>query len=366
MLGFTIWNIDPELFALGPLHVRYYGLMFGIGFYIGYKIMLDIVKRENLPEEWVEKLFIYTILGTVIGARLGHCLFYQPEYYLSNPIEIFKIWEGGLASHGGAIGVLMALFLYSKKITKRSMLWVMDRIVIGIAITITLIRFGNLMNSEIYGYPTNSNYGFVYAKDTRLAHQLEDGELAKFVDNISIEKTKGESRDGGKSWPVNLNILFKPSVTNEKQVDAVASYSIKMALGKYVKSDGAESNIFAEPDAPVQIKMYKGAYMASIPAFVIPKHPTHIYESLCYFFAFLILAFMYYKTNLSSKQGLLFGVFLVFAFTSRFLIEFLKENQVEFESSMTLNMGQWLSIPFIIVGIVLIIRPYLLNQTSEN
>lgn len=328
--------------------------------------MLNIVKRENLPEAWVEKLFTYSILGTVLGARLGHCLFYQPDYYLSNPIEIFKIWEGGLASHGGAIGIIIALYIYSKKVTKRSMLWVFDRIVLGIAITITLIRFGNLMNSEIYGYPTHSEYGFVYVKDTRLAQQLSEGEIAKYVKAFDVEKTGGDSPDEGKSWPVNVNIYFNPSVSQEKQVDAVAKYSIKTALGKYVKSDGSESNIYADPDADISINMYKGAYMATIPSFVVPKHPTHIYESLSYFFAFLLLTFLYYKTNFKDKEGLLFGVFLIVAFSARFIIEFMKENQVEFESSMSLNMGQWLSIPFMIFGIFLIVRAFSTPQNKEQ
>ncbi|MFC0876155.1 prolipoprotein diacylglyceryl transferase [Saccharicrinis sp. FJH2] len=366
MLGFILWNVDPEIFSIGPLHVRYYGLMFGIGFYIGYKIFSDIVKREKLPEEWVEKLFIYTIVGTVVGARLGHCLFYQPHYYLTHPIEILKIWEGGLASHGGALGVLLALIVFSKKVSKRSVFWVLDRIVLGVALTAALIRFGNLMNSEIYGYPTDSKFGVVYLKDTRFAHMLEDGsELAKFVDDYNVEKVDGDSPDGGESWPVMFNVTLKQGISDEKQADAIARYIIKNALNKYIKEDGAETNVYVEPDVNPELKIFKGHWMASFPAFVIPKHPTQIYESLCYLFGFVLLMFLYYKTNLAEKKGLLFGIFLIITFLSRFVIEFVKENQVNFEKGMSLNMGQWLSIPFIIAGIILVIRPFM-SKTREN
>ncbi|MFB6317405.1 prolipoprotein diacylglyceryl transferase [Saccharicrinis sp. FJH54] len=366
MLGYILWNADPEIFSLGPLHVRYYGLMFGIGFYIGYRIMLNIVKREGLPQEWVEKLFIYTIIGTVVGARLGHCLFYQPEYYLAHPIEILKIWEGGLASHGGAIGVLTALILFSRKVSKRSVFWVLDRIVLGVALTAALIRFGNLMNSEIYGYPTDSDYGFVYLKDTKFAHMLDDGsELAKFVDDYHVEKVKGESPDGGKSWPVMFNVTLKQGISDEKQADAIARFIIKDALSRYVKEDGAESNVYVEPDVQPQLKVFRGHWQATFPAFVIPKHPTHIYESLCYLFGFVLLMFLYYRTNLAEKKGFLFGLYLIITFLSRFLIEFVKENQVGFEKGMSLNMGQWLSIPFVLAGIILMIRPFII-KTKES
>ena len=366
MLGFVLWNVDPEIFSLGPLHVRYYGLMFGIGFYIGYNILSNVVKREGLPQEWIEKLFIYTIIGTVVGARLGHVLFYQPHYYLSHPIEILKIWEGGLASHGGALGVLIALILFSRKVSKRSVFWVLDRIVLGVALTAALIRFGNLMNSEIYGYPTDSKFGFVYLKDTHFARMLDDeSDLAKYVDSYKVEKVNGESPDNGESWPVMFNVTLKQGISDEKQADAISRYIIKNALAKYVKEDGAESNVYVKPDVQPELKIYKGHWMASFPAYVVPKHPTHIYESLCYLFGFVLLMFLYYKTNLAEKKGFLFGIFLIITFLSRFMIEFVKENQVDFEKGMTLNMGQWLSIPFVVAGIILVVRPYVIKPKEK-
>ena len=356
LLGFTIWNVDPEILSIGPLHVRYYGLMFGIGFFIGYKLFADVVKREKLPMEWVEKLFVYTIVGTIVGARLGHCLFYQPEYYLANPIEILKVWEGGLASHGGAIGVLLAIIFFSRKVSKRSVFWVLDRIVLGVALTAALIRFGNLMNSEIYGHATNTNKGFVYVHDTRLASMLESGELSKYVDDFKVKKVEGDSPDNGKSWPVDIIVNMRKTITDPKQVEAVAKYSVSSVLKYSIKDDGSESNIYVNDDVKPEILKEGGTYKAVIPAFAIPKHPTQIYESLTYLLGFILLMFLYYKTDYVKYQGLLFSIFLLIVFLSRFFIEFVKENQVEFEEGMNLNMGQWLSLPFIVAGIYLFVR----------
>jgi len=197
------------------------------------------------------------IFGTVIGARLGHCLFYNPVYYLSNPIEIFKVWEGGLASHGAAIGILVAVYLFSKKKKKYPFLWIIDRIVIVVALAGTFIRLGNLFNSEIIGKPTDVSWAFIFTA----------------IDDL-------------------------------------------------------------------------------------PRHPTQLYESIAYLIIFLILLFIYYKGFEKNRSGLLFGLFLVLVFTFRFFVEFLKENQSGFEAGMTLNMGQLLSIPFVLIGIIFIIKSF--------
>jgi prolipoprotein diacylglyceryl transferase len=219
--------------------------------------MQKIFKKEGLPVELLDKLTVYVALGTIIGARLGHCLFYDPSYYLSNPIEILKIWRGGLASHGAAIGILIALYYFSKK-NKKPYLWILDRIVIVVALAGFFIRMGNLMNSEIYGIPTKLPWGFIFVRN-------------------------GE---------------------------------------------------------------------------VIPKHPTQIYEALSYLLIFFLLYSIYNKKGTNVRQGLIFSIFLILLFSVRFLIEFIKEVQVDFEQTMALNMGQWLSIPFILTGIYLLYRSY--------
>lgn len=158
------WNVSPEILKLGPLSLRWYGLLFALAFVFGYIILGNIFKQEKRPQTDLEQLSIYVILGTVIGARLGHCLFYDPVYYLSNPLEIIKVWEGGLASHGAAIGILIAIYMVSKKLKSASMLWILDRLVIVVALGGSLIRLGNLFNSEIIGKAADVPWAFIFAR----------------------------------------------------------------------------------------------------------------------------------------------------------------------------------------------------------
>lgn len=169
ILNYITWNVDPDIFSLGPLTVRWYGLLFALGFIIGQRILTKIYVAEGRTEGDVDVITIYMIVGTVLGARLGHTLFYAPDYYLSNPIEILKIWEGGLASHGATIGILVALWLFSRK-QQFDYMWVLDRIVIVVALGGALIRLGNLMNSEIFGHPTNLPWGFIFVRSNEFSH----------------------------------------------------------------------------------------------------------------------------------------------------------------------------------------------------
>ena len=244
------WNVNPEIFRIGTFAVRWYGLLFASSFLFGYVIMNRIFKNENLEEAVLDKLTIYMALGVIIGARLGHCLFYEPSYYFQHPLEILFIWHGGLASHGAAIGILTAVWLFSKK-EKKDYFWVLDRIAIVVALSGFLIRMGNLMNSEIYGIETTVPWGFVFLRNHEVA----------------------------------------------------------------------------------------------------PKHPTQIYEGLAYLAIFILLFRLYWSKKGEHYQGLLISLAITLIFISRFFIEFLKEDQVAFEATMKLNMGQLLSIPFILLGI---------------
>lgn len=270
MLLSVTWDVNPALFELFGREVRWYGLLWVIGLIVAVYIVQIIFKKENLPEKWFDSLFIHMILGIVVGARLGHCLFYQPEYYLANPIEILKIWEGGLASHGGVVGIIVAVWLYSKRVTNKSMLWTFDRVMVPTGFTAGMIRLGNLMNHEIYGSVTDQPWGF------------------RFVDNLH-------------AW-----------------------------------MQGAE------------------------PIYTQPSHPTQIYEAIIYFVIFAITMYMYWKTTAKDRPGLILGVGILLIFIARFFIEFIKNVQVESETAMRestgLILGQWLSIPFIIWGIWLIVH----------
>lgn len=273
MLDFITWNVDPELFSIGKLTVRWYGLLWALGIWFALLIEQKLYKNEKLPEEWSDKLFIYMVIGVIVGARLGHCFFYewhllpQPvEFlgmtfrygnpYLTHPWKLLYIWQGGLSSHGGALGLMIAAYFLNKNVFKKGYIWIFDRLVIGVCICGACIRLGNLMNSEIYGNPTTMPWGFLFVRN-------------------------GET---------------------------------------------------------------------------LPCHPTQIYEMLYCLITFGIVWWMYWKKQAYKTNGLIFGVFLLCVFGTRFLLEFIKLDQEPFESNMFLNMGQWLSVPFIVWGIWLLIR----------
>lgn len=167
MLSQITWAVRPDVFMMGGLEVRWYGLAFALGFFLGIAMMTKMFAKEGVPEKWVDSLFIYVIVATVLGARLGHVFFYAWDYYAVHPLEIFKIWEGGLASHGGSLGILIAIWIYSKKVSKRSMLWTLDRLAVPVALVAAFIRLGNLMNHEIYGHPTDLPWGFKFILNVR-------------------------------------------------------------------------------------------------------------------------------------------------------------------------------------------------------
>ena len=296
MLDFVTWNVDPILIHIGDGGIRWYGLLWAIGIYICYLIELKMYKHENCPPEWIDKLFMWMVIGLIIGARVGHCWFYEwhdvtlpsmkayCQYmgistdpvqifgwtinyrnpYIEHPLKLLKIWEGGLSSHGGAFGLLTAAWLLNKKVFSKepkfhtSLLWIMDRLVVGVCVTATLIRLGNLMNSEIYGTPTDLPWGFIFVRDGQ----------------------------------------------------------------------------------------------------TVPCHPTQIYEMLYCIVAFVVTWLMYWKGKAYKREGLLLGVFLEIIFFTRFMLEFIKNDQELFEADHLLNMGQLLSLPFVIWGIYLIIRAY--------
>ena len=259
ILDFITWNADPVIFSLGPIALRWYGLAFAIGFIVGYNIVAKMFKHEGAPEKWLGVLLTYIVVATIIGSRLGHVFFYQWDYYSQHLDEIFKIWEGGLASHGGTIGNIIAILLFSWIVTKKNPSWTFDKLVVPVALVGGLIRLGNLMNSEIYGGVTDLPWGFVFVRDGQ----------------------------------------------------------------------------------------------------TLPMHPTQIYEALCYFALFGLLMWMYWKKNAQERPWLITGVFFIGIFLPRFLIEYVKNVQVGKEVEMIaeygINMGQLLSIPFIIIGVVMVV-----------
>ena len=252
-----VWDFNPVFVTIGSFEIRYYSLMWAAALLVGAWIFSYFCKKEGRPQSLSDSAFLYIALGTMIGARVGHCLFYEPEYYLLKPWAIItEIRNGGLASHGATIGIIVSIWLCSRK-NKVPVMWMTDRLGAIAPISGALIRFGNLFNSEIIGHQTDMPWGF------------------KFM------------------------------------------------------------------------RLHRGLPVEQVPA----CHPTQLYEALCYILTFLVLWWMYNKTEAPRRRGLMFGVALIGIFLTRFFIEFVKINQVAFEEGMTLNMGQWLSVPFIIIGV---------------
>ena len=254
-MSHIIWNASPELLSIGPFSIRWYGSLFALAFYLGYRILLRAFEREKVPQLTLDSLLAHLFIATLAGARLGHCLFYEPEIYLQDPLRILKIWEGGLASHGAALGIFLVLLLFRKKNPQLSYLWLADRVAMVSPLGGALVRVGNFFNSEILGKPSDVPWAIVFAR-----------------------------------------------------VDTQA------------------------------------------------RHPAMLYEAFAYFAIAALLLHLYFKKNAGKRPGLLFGLFLIFVFGVRFAVEFFKENQAAFESSLPLNMGQALSIPMICLGIWLVQR----------
>lgn len=349
--AFIIWDFTPEvlpaIFENLPIHPRWYGFLFALGFLIGYQIMKKIFIREKIKVEWVDSLLMYVMVGTVLGARLGHVLFYDFADYIKNPISILYIWEGGLASHGAVIGNITALWLWSRKISKKKLLWILDRVVITIAIAGALIRMGNFLNSEIYGKPTGNSSGYVFVNPA----------ISSFIGNNGIASIDVESREGDGAEkgniPLNLKVRFDKSITNEQQADELVTnylvYNFKI-------SEHIRENILVAPEEEVPVEVIREGkeLVATVPVFGIARYPTQLYETAGYFIIFLLLVFLYWKKNMGEKTGIIFGTFILTIFGFRFCIEFLKANQSAFEDGLALNMGQILSIPLVIAGLYFI------------
>lgn len=249
-----VWDIDPEIFRIGSFGPRYYGLMFAFGFFVAYQTMVYIFKKANKDPQELSSLLFHMMMGTIIGARLGHVLFYEPGFFLANPLRIFMLWEGGLASHGGTIGVVISVWLWRRKHPDVSMMWLADALAAPICFTAGCIRLGNFFNSEIIGHP---------------APDLPWAIIFQRVDNL-------------------------------------------------------------------------------------PRHPTMLYEAALYFALAIGLFVLWIAKQGKIRFGLPIGILFTGIFGGRIIIEFFKENQVDFENGMILNMGQLLSIPFVVIGLFFI------------
>lgn len=346
IFNFILWTASPELINIGVFVVRYYGVLFALGFLIGQQILIRIYKLEGKPEKDVETITIYMVLATVIGARLGHVLFYDPVYYLQNPLEILMIWKGGLASHGATIGILLAIYLYTKKTPGQSYLYVLDRLVITIALAGCFIRLGNLMNSEIIGLPTNAPTAFVFAYD---AESGIEEMFPGIIQDVHIESNQKDTVLNDFKY-MGLNIDVKLSEGGNFNKEQLAHDIVNQVTA----SSALSENILTPSSLPYKIEGDR----IILRALGIPRHPAQLYESLACLLVFILLFAIYMKHKASLPEGRLFSLFVILVFGLRFVFEFLKEPQVEFERGMPLNMGQLLSIPLVIAGVIVFIRSF--------
>jgi phosphatidylglycerol---prolipoprotein diacylglyceryl transferase len=351
ILNYIVWSPNPAVFS-GFERLRWYSLLFALGFIISQQIMFYIYRKEGEDEKLVDKLTIYMVLSTIIGARLGHVLFYEPEKYLSNPIDILKVWEGGLASHGAAIAILFALYLYAKKVPSQSYLWVVDRIVIVVAMTGALIRVGNLMNSEIGGKQTESDSGFVFARDAE--EILETLRIPCLSVDAYKPKDRTAELTGNGIVPVNFDIKVEKGGYSEADLKTAIETDVKYVLTRFRSS---QKYLAENPETPLKYDLIDQVdhYLVRVYTFGVARYPTQIYEAVSYLIIFLVLFWIWQKYKSRIPDGLFLGLFLISVFGMRFIWEFLKENQVEFEEDLTLNMGQVLSIPLVVIGIILVI-----------
>lgn len=436
---FINWNPDPSVFGLP---IRWYGLLFAMPFVIGYWIFTRFFKNEGIDTRYLDSLTIYSAIATIAGARLGHVFFYEePSFWINEPWRIFAVWEGGLASHGAAIGIITGMWLYSRRVSKRSMLWLLDRIVVVVALSGLFIRTGNLVNSEIEGNPTDKPWGVIFQKidqDPPRFYATQEG------DNVKVHIGKEMASSPNQQFQVlhstdtkNWTELPNPPVFSGKAQEFTTSHPHDLKQPMYYRLfanellrrtevkptdslDQRRATLMMDPSSgfsnfdgrwkPEGLELFLSFVpqeYATIPELMrstdlktwtvikvfpvpnqlttvslvdpvvdnqqvyyrvsnagerksliwaVPRHPSMMYEAFVYILIFFFLYRRYWSQKGKIREGELFGYFLVMVFTARLIIEFLKVPQEQFQNTLPLNVGQLLSIPFILLGIAMLIR----------
>ncbi len=369
MLSYIIWNGSPEILSIGFFSLRYYGLLFALGFLISQQILYYIHKQEGKPEKDVDTLTVYMIVATIAGARLGHVIFYEPSMLWNDPLGVFLPFKlspfrftglQGLASHGAAVGILFGLWLYSrKKYVNQNYLQILDRIVILVCLTGCLIRLGNFFNSEIIGKPTNSPLGVVFINSvmSEITNDSKENPLESYKlvkDSANVVSENGRT-------PMSLYLFFKAGTSEATANEFVntTAYKAFSNKGDFVEFVGNnfDAKVTTEPS---------GTYAGKIHFLGIVRHPAQLYESISCLLLFALLLWYWNKHKLNLPEGRIFGIFLIALWSLRFAYEFLKENQVRFEDELSFNMGQILSIPLVLVGVWVLIRSFKKQSTTPQ
>lgn len=346
-LSFIIWTADPDIFVIPILDhpVRWYGFLFAMGFILSQQVMFYVFRKDGRDEKEVETLTMYMVIAVVVGARLGHCLFYDPIHYLTNPHKILFVWEGGLASHGGAIGILTALWYFARKMKNMTYMWMLDRIVIVVCLTGAMIRTGNFMNSEILGTKTDSFTGVVFAQQVRQALMRSDNHIEDIEFRTNYEATNVPPG----MEPITAVVEFKENTDSKLNLDY-----IKRAFS----NDRYYSDHVAVANNDLNHRFYqsKGIRYSEIDFYGIARHPAQLYEAFYCLVLFFLLAHIWYWYRDKLPEGFIFALFLILLWSLRFIDEFFKVVQEPWEEGLPLNMGQILSIPLVIAGIVIMVK----------
>jgi len=378
LLHYLIWDINPVFIQLGSFGVRWYGLLFALGFLLGPQLWYLFMKEEGKPTNDLEVFVLHIVLGTIIGARLGHVLFYDFSYFSKHPLEIFLpvvftptfrfTGYSGLASHGAALGILMAIYIYVNYVVTtrifppklrikkqrrvgQSYLWVVDRVIIVVALAGCFIRIGNFMNSEIAGKPTHSQYGVLFARDVtqRLQH------TSHAIDKVKMAKGNTTGQYNGPYQPVVLTITFKHGHFEEETIRNFLEHSVKRLLAKDVY---ITKHIHEPVESPLQYELTRnrrGDQLAYITTLGIPRHPAQLYEALSCLVLFLLFLRQWEVKKETLRPGALLGWFLVLVFGLRVVYEIFKESNVVCETMLgPLRTPQLLSLPLIVIGILLL------------
>ena len=378
LLSYLIWNADPTLVTLpfsklgfADRELRWYGLLFACGFLLAFYIFSYLVKKDKGYGKLVntDEVLNYAVIATIVGARLGHCLFYNPTYYLANPVEILKIWKGGLASHGAAFAILLAMWIYSKYLIKirftfivptrlsiklkpkdsERFLWVLDRACIVIVLAGIFIRTGNLFNSEMIGTPTTGGGGVLYARGAYEVLHYDPG----VVERVSFRKGRMQQGAPASLVPITAIVQYKPGVT----LELIDSVRVRQHLSHRLSSSRVSENIEFNLDKEGESKFLQrgGQVYLELAGTGQLRHLGQMYEAISCVLLFILLGvgWRYFRHRL--PVGFLFSIKLVVLWSVRFLIEFFKEDQEPFEADLILNMGQVLSIPLIVGGLVLLV-----------
>lgn len=335
---------------------RWYGFLFALGFILSQQVMFFIFKKDGRDEKEVEKLTMYMVVGVVLGARFGHCLFYDPIRYLTHPWEIFMIWEGGLASHGGVIGILIVLWLFARKMKGMTYIWILDRIAIVVCLVGACIRTGNFMNSEILGTKTNAFTGVVFAQ------QIKHGLLINYnqIEDIEFIKNKNVESDKNSLEPITAVIEFKENTGD-------GSLNVNRIQSAFQRNSYFSEHA-AVPEEGLAYRTYqsKGVAYGELDFMGIARHPAQLYEAFYCVLLFLLLFHIWYWHRHKLPEGFIFGLLMTLLWTLRFIDEFFKENQEAWEDGMVLNMGQILSIPLVLTGIIILIRVSNKKKATES